>query len=215
VKKRKVERRSSDHVRDIFSKDNVNRHYHDHENISELEGSYPFTFLVSGAISDSESFLLLTTTTIKIMTSPRPSCLKQEGSTSSNMARLVVCFSEMVVYSFAYELGDNPNVREGAPLTIGWKHTKKNAYDINHFEFVRKSRPRRCRKELVLNCAQRDAMLLGLGYSMQEIDIAAQEAQAIRVSRLNSIKNSTWSKFRSIVERTKETMPRLIAGRTA
>jgi hypothetical protein len=104
----------------------------------------------------------------------------------------------MVVYSFAYELGDNPNVREGAPLTIGWKHIKKNACAIDHFEYVRKSRPRRCRKELVLNCAQRDAMLLGLGYRMQEIDIAAQEAQ----------KNSAWSKFTSIVER----MPRLIAG---
>jgi hypothetical protein len=175
-----------------------------------------FFWEFSRAISDSDSLLLLTTANDNIiMTSTRPSCLKPHGSASSKKERPVVCFGEMVVYSFAYELGDNPNVREGAPLTIGWKHIKKNACAIDHFEYVRKSRPRRCRKELVLNCAQRDAILLGLGYSMLEIDIASQEAQAIRVSRLNSIKNSTWSKFRSIVERTKETMPRLIAGRTA
>lgn len=89
---------------------------------------------------------------------PRKSILKQEGSSSQEFKSddRGVCFGDCVIYEFKNLLGDNPGVSEGAPLTIGWKHESKNVVGVDYYEFLRQSRPRRKRKDLVIPSAARD-----------------------------------------------------------
>lgn len=87
------------------------------------------------------------------------SILKAEGSDSSlkaNEGDKEVCFGDLVIYEFPNILGDNPAVSEGAPLTIGWKHDSKNVLGVDYYEYLRQSRPRRRRKELIVASAARD-----------------------------------------------------------
>jgi hypothetical protein len=67
-----------------------------------------------------------------------------------------VCWGEIVILEFPNILGDNPGVSDGVPITIGWKHNSKNTVDIDYYEFLRQSHPRRKRKELAMKSAERD-----------------------------------------------------------
>ena len=82
------------------------------------------------------------------------SILKKEGDPSKHEEH-VVCFGDLVIYEFKNILGDNPAC-EGAPLTIKWKHNSKNVVAVDYYEYLRQSRPRRKRKELVVKSAERD-----------------------------------------------------------
>jgi hypothetical protein len=67
-----------------------------------------------------------------------------------------VCFGDLEIFEFPNILGDNPGVSEGAPLSIAWKHESKNVVAVDYYEYLRQSRPRRRRKELVIASAARD-----------------------------------------------------------
>ena len=92
------------------------------------------------------------------------SILKHEGSESSedknkeHHHNREVCFGDLEIYEFPNILGDNPGVSEGAPLSIGWKHESKNIVGVDYYEFLRQNRPRRKRKELVIQSAARDTL---------------------------------------------------------
>jgi hypothetical protein len=86
------------------------------------------------------------------------SAMKVEGAeklTSSKKKR-VVCWGDLIIYEFPNMLGDNPGVSEGVPLTIGWKYDSKNTVNIDYYEFLRQSHPRRRRRELIMKSAERD-----------------------------------------------------------
>lgn len=83
--------------------------------------------------------------------------MKKEGTEENRKAsRRSVCWGKMVIMEFPNMLGDNPGVSEGAPLTIGWKHSSKSAVDIDYYEYMRLTQPRRRRKDLVMKSAERD-----------------------------------------------------------
>lgn len=70
-----------------------------------------------------------------------------------------VCWGDVEIYEFPNVLGDNPAVSEGAPLTIGWKHTKKETIDIEYYEYLRiQLKPRKRRKDLLLSGPARDTL---------------------------------------------------------
>jgi len=112
-----------------------------------------------------------------------------------------VCFGDLIIYEFPNLLGDNPGVSEGAPLTIGWKHENKNVVAVDYYEFLRSSRPRRKRKELVIPSAARDTFLLGMGYKLDDIVSAAEETKKIRKSRQASMKGSSWDRFKRVFDK--------------
>jgi hypothetical protein len=45
-----------------------------------------------------------------------------------------VTFGQIVVFEHAYEIGDNPGVSDGPPLTIGWKAQLHSVYDVSSYE---------------------------------------------------------------------------------
>lgn len=69
-----------------------------------------------------------------------------------------VCWGDLTVYEFPNLLGDNPAVSDGAPLTIGWTHESMRVVAIEYHEFLRQSRPRRRRKDMIVTTAQRDTV---------------------------------------------------------
>lgn len=72
--------------------------------------------------------------------------------------RRQVFWGDVEIYEFPNVLGDNPAANDGAPLTIGWKHTTKETLDIGYYEYKRLNVvPRRRRKELLISGPARDA----------------------------------------------------------
>lgn len=79
---------------------------------------------------------------------------------STNNVKKNVHWGDMTVFEFPNQLGDNPAVSGGAPLTIGWNHENVNVVTIEYNEFIRSKQPRRKRKDLMLSSAQRDTVSL-------------------------------------------------------
>ena len=69
-----------------------------------------------------------------------------------------VHWGDLIVFEFPNQLGDNPAVSGGAPLTIGWNHVAVNVVTIEYNEYMRFNTPRRKRKDLMLSSAQRDTV---------------------------------------------------------
>jgi hypothetical protein len=63
------------------------------------------------------------------------------------------------VYEHAYEMGDNPGVSDGAPLTIGWDLQDKRVFDVAYYETYFPSEHRRKeRTGMKLGVAERAKM---------------------------------------------------------
>lgn len=69
-----------------------------------------------------------------------------------------VYWGDLTVYEFPNLLGDNPAVSEGVPLTIGWEHEEMNVVAIDYYEYMRQSRPRRRRKDMIISSGARDTL---------------------------------------------------------
>lgn len=82
------------------------------------------------------------------------SAMKQGEGSSSKKKK--VCWGALIIMEFPNILGDNAGVSEGVPLSIGWKYNSKSTVDIDYYEFLRVTHPRRRRKDLVMKSAERD-----------------------------------------------------------
>jgi hypothetical protein len=132
------------------------------------------------------------------------SCLKREASFREVN---YVDFNNLVVFQFPTKLGIHPSIADGAALTLGWKHESKKVIDIDYYEHLRQSRPRRKRKELIMSKTYRRELLSSLGYTEEEMLQASGEAQLIRKSRLSNVKDAgifgTINEgFKSVIEKS-------------
>jgi hypothetical protein len=75
------------------------------------------------------------------------------GTRTPTASKKRVWFDTVEVAEYPYALGDNPAVKEGPPLTIGWKRQHRKKYEIDYYE-VYKEEPRK-RSELRLSANQR------------------------------------------------------------
>lgn len=127
--------------------------------------------------------------------------LASSTASSSDMQASKVCFDSLTIYEFPNLLGDNPGVNDGAPLTIAWKHTRVETYNLDYYEYLRKSIPTRSRREMVLDAGTRGSFLLGEGYSLKQILEAAEEVEMIQASRRANMKGK-FDAFKSTFLRT-------------
>jgi hypothetical protein len=84
--------------------------------------------------------------------------LNSGDSVTNGSSSKEICWGDIVIFEFANILGDNPAVSEGAPLTIAWNHDSESVVAIEYYEYLRQSRPRRKRKELVVSSGARDTL---------------------------------------------------------
>ena len=72
--------------------------------------------------------------------------------------RRKVWFNRIEINEHPYELGDNPSVSDGAPLTIAWKSQAKTVFEIEYYETYRPSSERRKKNDLRLSVSERAQM---------------------------------------------------------
>ena len=100
-----------------------------------------------------------------------------------------VSFGNIQVLEFPMELGDNPAVTRGCPLTIGWEMLQRTSYDVESYEQLRSTHRRRSSNELRIPTEKRTQILLDQGHTLQEIASTAMAALKIKDLRLLSIQN--------------------------
>jgi hypothetical protein len=94
----------------------------------------------------------------------------ENGKSSGPRRR--VSFGEVKVLEFPIELGDNPFVSKGAPLTIGWEILETTRYELESFEQSRMTDQRRSGKALRIPNKERTQILLNQGYTEEEIELS-------------------------------------------
>ena len=89
-------------------------------------------------------------------------------SSSSRRRERKVWFDRIQVLEHAYELGDNPSVSDGAPLTISWKCQSKKTYEIEYYEEIYRptSERRGVKSGLRLSVSQRSEVYVNV-YGMK------------------------------------------------
>jgi hypothetical protein len=113
----------------------------------------------------------------------------------------LVGFDSVTIFEFPMVLGDNPSCSNGAPVCLARKAISSDTHSIDIYEFIRNGR-RRTRKRLILNVATRAEILLGAGFEMCEIAEATMAVQAIRKSRVESLKIQGWQRLTIALETT-------------
>ncbi|CAB9519504.1 expressed unknown protein [Seminavis robusta] len=134
------------------------------------------------------------------------STVASTASTNFNdsMERLTrVGFSSIQIRSFDRILGDNPDVRSGPPLSIGWEYEEGDVMDLNAYELGKryKDDDKVSSKEepvTVLTVGTRRDMLTKMGVRLDDIIEAENEVYRIKKNRQETMKQS------KVFERTEE-----------
>lgn len=113
----------------------------------------------------------------------------------------LVGFDNVTIFEFPMVLGDNPSCSNGAPVCLGRKAISSKTQSIDIYEFIRKGK-RRSRRRLILDVPTRAEILLSAGFEMYEIVDATLAVQAIRKSRVESLKVQGWQRLTIALETT-------------
>ena len=95
-----------------------------------------------------------------------------------------VAFKRVQVREYPICLGENPSVEEGPPIAMDWMYHPWPDMTLEEWESLKITRP--CKKSLCLSPNVRIKRLKKAGYKLNDIMQAANEAQSIRESRLES-----------------------------
>jgi hypothetical protein len=99
------------------------------------------------------------------------------------------------MHSHVIELGDNPSVTKGPPITLGWEMTDSCKISVDDYES--RLEGRRSKRELILPGAVREDWLRELGYSREELKEAVSVVKKIKVDRRTSAEDGKlWEKLR-------------------
>jgi hypothetical protein len=128
-----------------------------------------------------------------VKTESQESCgSKQRDET---FLRKRVSFSDVHVIEFPIELGDNPSVTRGCPLTLGWDVLSRTSYDVDTYESIRPIDQRRSVKNLRISPSRRTQILLDQGHSLQEIASTAIDVLKLKGSRSRSVQNRKYDRL--------------------
>mmetsp|Transcript_9382 Transcript_9382/g.11582 ORF Transcript_9382/g.11582 Transcript_9382/m.11582 type:complete len:188 (+) Transcript_9382:124-687(+) len=124
-----------------------------------------------------------------------------------------VCFSNCIIREYEREVGDNPDVCGGPPLTIGWEYSTEVKVPVEKFEDMR-SPMRRPKPDLMIPATERRQILKDSGASLKEIRKATEEARDIRRQRQNTKDNRKWQKHEETLECIKRRTVRVLTRRS-
>lgn len=96
-----------------------------------------------------------------------------------------VSFDKVVVREYPVDLGDNPSVSRGCPLTIGWDPVRHVEYKVEDYE-VHKP-PKRANNEMFLSFVDRHGILKEGGFSAKEVTEMAIKVNDERIRRFRTV----------------------------
>jgi hypothetical protein len=106
-----------------------------------------------------------------------------------------VSWGTIEMHSHVIELGDNPAVSQGLPITLGWERTDSHKLSVDDYES--NLEVRRSKQELILPRALREDWLRERGYSREELRKAASAVNKIKMDRRSSAEDGKmWEKLR-------------------
>jgi hypothetical protein len=107
----------------------------------------------------------------------------------------VVSWGTIEMHSHVIELGDNPAVSRGPPITLGWEKTDYCTLSVDDYESSLQGR--RSKQELILPGTLREDWLRDRGYSREELKVAVLDVKKIKTDRKSSAEDGQlWEKFR-------------------
>ena len=95
-----------------------------------------------------------------------------------------VTFSSITLRTYDIILGDHPNCKFGAPISIGWDYHECNVLPVDIYEKCRGERKKM--KKLYLNSGRRRKLLERAGFSIEEISDAINDVQIVQLYRKES-----------------------------
>mmetsp|Transcript_29097 Transcript_29097/g.44694 ORF Transcript_29097/g.44694 Transcript_29097/m.44694 type:complete len:750 (-) Transcript_29097:89-2338(-) len=93
-----------------------------------------------------------------------------------------VYFSSIEVREYNVVIGDNPSCTDGTPISLDWSYSPADEKSIDMYEATR-IRPRRTRRNMLLNCYERRDLLFRFGYSLSDIERVEKEIDRERRKR--------------------------------
>lgn len=99
-----------------------------------------------------------------------------------------VTFSSITLRTYDIVLGDHPNCKFGAPISLGWDYHQCDIISVNSYEDARGKR--RTMKKLYLNSGTRRKLLKRSGFSVEEISEAINNIQEIQLQRRDSAEDA-------------------------
>jgi hypothetical protein len=105
------------------------------------------------------------------------------NNSSTKSSNKTVTFSSVTIHEHPTLVGCNPAVSAGVPLTIDWQAVSSSEMSVDEFESYRA--PRRVSNPIFLrhDATERWTLLKDLGFDSEEMRVAEEGANVIRISR--------------------------------
>lgn len=123
---------------------------------------------------------------------------QHSGDSSSGRLRKVR-FRHVQVREFERIIGDNPSCSSGAPVALGWAHSRDRTMRLDDYESVRPSR--RSQLDLILTRQDREELLLEWGSTFQQIIDAIRSNIRVKNQRRRTVNNiGTYDRWEEAME---------------
>jgi hypothetical protein len=106
----------------------------------------------------------------------------------SSNTRKSVGFRNIEIREYEIDIGDNPSVGDGPPLSLGWKYEKEKIIDLVEFETLKG--PSRPRNEMRVPRNQREWLIRASGVTDEEIENSIRDVNITKKSRWNTATSS-------------------------
>mmetsp|Transcript_25246 Transcript_25246/g.39084 ORF Transcript_25246/g.39084 Transcript_25246/m.39084 type:complete len:229 (+) Transcript_25246:3-689(+) len=112
-----------------------------------------------------------------------------------------VSFDRLQIRTYCRAVGDNPCVRNGAPVSLGWKYNIGPSMSVDEYE---QTRPlRRQGPQMVMPRLERERVLLDHGFSRADLRDAVRSVTATKKKRLQTVNNLKMAKAEEMFENAK------------
>jgi hypothetical protein len=135
--------------------------------------------------------------------------IRTNTSGSSSLKMCVDFAIEVTIYEFPLQIGDNPAVSAGCPITIGWKPIRKDVRCLEVYEFQKrverkkKNRPEHTASRVKrIPSDKRGQLLLQAGYTIHDIAAATLSADRVKEQRMDTLRKHGWDRFATILDQT-------------
>jgi len=106
-----------------------------------------------------------------------------------------VQWDNVTIYEHIMELGDNPSVSCGVPVTIGWKADSINTVSVDQFEQVKQEQlPSRSKSQMCLPRSYREDLCCSAGASRSEVLRETLMVKRAQEQRYKSAKEGQWKR---------------------
>ena len=135
--------------------------------------------------------------------------IMKKGAASSAAGSSRVVFSHVDIREYDRVPGDNPCVRTGVPLSIGWKHMQHDPISLDAYE-SRKGRPRNRIEMIVPSKARRVMLRDEFGASVKDINAAIKSVNITKRHRTQTLAKENVEVFQEVLESAKRKFKRIV-----